>query len=423
MKGVARGAFLLLIIALGWIPAARADDSSNVTDADRVYRNFTREAATVQPGQIRLEVRGMSMGDENNTFLNLNGFPAPKGTEQVEGGIVDFLPSYGLGKSSEIGALVPVITQSLKTPAANGLSQTTSDTDIGDVQLYGKFKREVMPHLSVAAGLELSLPTGIEHKTFGTGEMGVNPFLSARYQMGRFGAGIHAGYEFYTGDVPDIFNYSAEAFFRFTSLWNLHAELSGRLFNDVGRRIDDLVILPGIDFNLTPDLTIRPTGLVGVTGRAIDWGIGAGIAYVFSLPTMTVAQAPPPPPARAPEPEPAPLPTKKKIVLRGVNFDFDKSNIRGDAAPVLDEAVSTLKEYSSINIAVEGHTDGRGSEEYNQGLSERRANAVRDYLASHGVARSRMTAAGFGKTRPVASNDTDEGRAQNRRVELRVTSE
>ncbi|HUI28502.1 MAG TPA: OmpA family protein [Candidatus Kryptonia bacterium] len=422
MKGVARGSFLVMVVALGWIAAARADESSDVTDADRVYRNFTREAATVQPGQIRLEVRGMALGDENNTFLNLNGFPAPQGTDQVEGGIFDFLTSYGLGKSSEVGAVVPVITQSLRTPAAAGLTQTTSDTDIGDVQLYGKFKHQVAQHCSVAGGVELSLPTGIEHKTFGTGELGVNPFVATRYQMGHFGVGIHAGYEMYTGDVPDIFNYSAEAFFRPSSTYNIHAELSGRLFNDVGRRIDDLVILPGIDFNVSPSLTLRPTGLVGVTGRATDWGIGAGVAYTFSAPTMPVAQAAPPP-APVAAPAPAPLPAKKKIVLRGVNFDFDKSNIRADAAPVLDEAASTLKEATTISIAVEGHTDSRGSDEYNQGLSERRANAVRDYLADHGIDKSRMTAAGFGESRPVASNDTDEGRAQNRRVELRVTSE
>ena len=138
---------------------------------------------------------------------------------------------------------------------------------------------------------------------------------------------------------------------------------------------------------------------------------------------LPAPSAPPPAPVVAQAPPPPPPPMKKKIVLRGVNFDFDKSNIRADAAPVLDEAVRTLKEATSITIAVEGHTDSRGSDEYNQGLSERRANAVRDYLASHGISKSRMTAEGFGESRPVASNDTDEGRAQNRRVELRITSE
>jgi outer membrane protein OmpA-like peptidoglycan-associated protein len=132
--------------------------------------------------------------------------------------------------------------------------------------------------------------------------------------------------------------------------------------------------------------------------------------------------APPPPPpapvAAAPPPTPAPI--KKKIVLRGVNFDFDKSNIRPDAVPILDEAAKTLKEYGDVTVSVDGYTDSIGTEEYNQRLSVRRANAVKEYLEKQGVAASRMTARGFGESNPVASNETAEGRAQNRRVELIV---
>jgi outer membrane protein OmpA-like peptidoglycan-associated protein len=128
--------------------------------------------------------------------------------------------------------------------------------------------------------------------------------------------------------------------------------------------------------------------------------------------------APPPPPVAA-APAPAP-PVKKKIVLRGVNFDFDKSDIRPDAVPILDEAAKTLKEYGDVTVSVDGYTDSIGTEAYNQGLSERRANSVKNYLERQGVAGSRMTARGFGESNPVASNATPEGRAQNRRVELIV---
>jgi len=121
----------------------------------------------------------------------------------------------------------------------------------------------------------------------------------------------------------------------------------------------------------------------------------------------------------APAPEAA-APVKKRLVLRGVNFDFDKATIRPDARPVLDEAVRTLKQAGDISVAVEGHTDSRGTVEYNQGLSIRRAQAVADYLVARGIARSRLRVDGYGETRPVASNDTDDGRAQNRRVELSV---
>ncbi|MFI5364994.1 MAG: OmpA family protein, partial [Candidatus Binatia bacterium] len=116
-----------------------------------------------------------------------------------------------------------------------------------------------------------------------------------------------------------------------------------------------------------------------------------------------------------------PPPVKKKIVLRSVHFDFNKSNIRADAQPVLDEAADTLKREKDIQLViVEGHTDGIGSVSYNQKLSGRRADAVRQYLVTHGIADSRIRTEGFGKSRPVASNTTADGRAQNRRVELRV---
>ena len=110
----------------------------------------------------------------------------------------------------------------------------------------------------------------------------------------------------------------------------------------------------------------------------------------------------------------------ERIVLRGVNFDFDKAEIRPDAAIVLDEAVSILAKRSDVTVRVEGHTDATGPEVYNQGLSERRASSVLRYLAEQGLAASQLTSVGFGESQPIATNDTREGRALNRRVELQV---
>jgi OOP family OmpA-OmpF porin len=112
---------------------------------------------------------------------------------------------------------------------------------------------------------------------------------------------------------------------------------------------------------------------------------------------------------------------KRKIVLRGVNFDFDEATIRPDGKPVLDEAIRTLKEEANVKASVEGHTDAVGSDAYNQGLSERRADAVTDYLTAGGIARRRLSPVGFGESKPVASNETEDGRAQNRRVEFRIS--
>jgi OmpA-OmpF porin, OOP family len=107
-----------------------------------------------------------------------------------------------------------------------------------------------------------------------------------------------------------------------------------------------------------------------------------------------------------------------KIRLRGIEFGFDKANIDPAGAAVLEVAIDTLKTCPSLTVHIDGHTDSIGTEAYNKGLSERRAKAVKAYLTSHGIPASRLTAAGHGFSEPIASNDTREGRARNRRVEL-----
>ena len=104
----------------------------------------------------------------------------------------------------------------------------------------------------------------------------------------------------------------------------------------------------------------------------------------------------------------------------GVTFGFNSSTLNPQFTPVLDRVASTLTEYDKTVIEVAGHTDSVGSDSYNQQLSEQRANNVAAYLAGHSVARTRMVTIGAGETRPVATNDTDAGRAQNRRVEITI---
>jgi OOP family OmpA-OmpF porin len=173
-------------------------------------------------------------------------------------------------------------------------------------------------------------------------------------------------------------------------------------------------------------------GIVATSGelerQAEDYAVGIGVgalsgALIGGLfghcafdPQHEMAP-PPPPPAPAPPPPP---PVKRKIILRGVNFDFDKATIRPDAAPILEEAARALQDEPTIDVSVEGHTDAMGTDAYNDRLSERRADAVRDYLIELGVSAPRLMARGFGESQPVATNATDEGRAQNRRVELKV---
>ena len=126
---------------------------------------------------------------------------------------------------------------------------------------------------------------------------------------------------------------------------------------------------------------------------------------------------PPPPIVVTPLPQVAAA-APEKIILRGVHFDFNKADIRSQDAAVLDEAAETLKSHTDVAVNVNGYCDSIGGARYNLRLSQRRADAVVHYLADHGVAESRLSPHGFGKTEFVASNSTEEGRAQNRRVEM-----
>jgi outer membrane protein OmpA-like peptidoglycan-associated protein len=101
-----------------------------------------------------------------------------------------------------------------------------------------------------------------------------------------------------------------------------------------------------------------------------------------------------------------------------VNFEFAKSTLKPDAAPIIAQVVALLTANADYKITIEGHTDNVGRAEANQKLSESRAEAVVEALVKGGIAKDRLAAAGFGATQPVASNDTGEGRAKNRRVEL-----
>ena len=104
----------------------------------------------------------------------------------------------------------------------------------------------------------------------------------------------------------------------------------------------------------------------------------------------------------------------------GLLFAVNSSKLTPDMKTQLRDFAATLNEYDDTNILIDGHTDSTGSDSYNMDLSEDRADAVNDYLTSLGVKRSRLGIRGFGETQPVASNDTDAGRQQNRRVEVSI---
>lgn len=164
--------------------------------------------------------------------------------------------------------------------------------------------------------------------------------------------------------------------------------------------------------------------------REFGAGIAAGAATGALIGTLLghavcdpIDEPPPPPPvAQIPPPPPAPAPPKgtKLATVGEAYFDFNKSQLKPSAEDVLAEAVRSLKQNPEMRVVVEGHADSVGSDAYNQRLSEKRAQAVKVYLVSQGIESARVAVEGLGESRPVASNQTAEGRAKNRRAEIIV---
>jgi OOP family OmpA-OmpF porin len=129
--------------------------------------------------------------------------------------------------------------------------------------------------------------------------------------------------------------------------------------------------------------------------------------------------APATPAAPAPAARPAPASVRQAVVIQAdALFDFDKSVLRPDGRKSIDDALAKLRGVDLELVIATGHTDSRGTDAYNQALSERRAATVKDYLVSKGIPASKITTIGKGESQPVATNKTDEGRQKNRRVDI-----
>src|SRR5262245_46675694 len=168
--------------------------------------------------------------------------------------------------------------------------------------------------------------------------------------------------------------------------------------------------------------------LIGVGIAAAGTAVGAGLGYlVCSLmeeePKPEPRRAPPPPPPPAPRAAPPPAPKepdvcKEMVRIHDIKFENDKAEIQPNASTVLDQTAGALQKCPETRVRLNAYTDANGSDAYNQKLSDRRANAVREYLESQGVAAGRIEAKGLGESNPIADNATAEGRAENRRVEI-----
>lgn len=219
-------------------------------------------------------------------------------------------------------------------------------------------------------------------------------------------------------------------------LLELYSTVQGGLFTGLsgraGKTNGGFLAGLGLDVNVTPQVAV---GLFANFNRAYisarphslyrqvedeqgpadaQWTTaGVSVKYSFRAPEAPPPPPPPPPPLAAPTP-------KTEVILRAVHFDFDKYDLRPDAVPVLDEAVRILKSKGGEVWIIQGHTDSTGAVKYNLKLSLRRAEAVKLYFVKHGIPDERVRIEGLGKSKPLATNATPEGRAQNRRVEIHV---
>jgi OOP family OmpA-OmpF porin len=217
----------------------------------------------------------------------------------------------------------------------------------------------------------------------------------------------NAGLGFVTGDLGKGVHLRAEGRYIYDT-FEARTGASG---------IEDVRVNVGLEFALwdKPEVTVAPEAKTQVVEVVKTTGLedsdGDGIVDSRD-------KCPGTPPNTRVDGDGCPLP--KVLQLKGVTFEFNKSRLRPDSKTVLDTVVEIMKRYPDMQVELAGHTDNVGSDEYNQKLSEQRAESVRQYLINAGIPSGNMTSAGYGEKEPIATNDTDEGRELNRRTELRI---
>lgn len=238
-----------------------------------------------------------------------------------------------------------------------------------------------------------------------------------------------------TGDQEDYLTGAVGWDYRFNENWMFFNE-----FHADSRTINDSHpwdVTGGVRWLSNDSRLAVTTGLTGGFNDAVvDWRVGVGVTYAFgplwgaapapTQPPPPVATATPAPPAptKTPKPEPTKVeaPVEPLPVFKILYFDFDKSDLRPASVTELNKVVDILNKNPNYRLRVEGHACKMGTHEYNQKLSERRANAAKAYLLKQGIAADRVEAIGYGETRPAVPQKDTEREPLNRRVEMIVLS-
>ena len=197
---------------------------------------------------------------------------------------------------------------------------------------------------------------------------------------------------------------------------------SNAIENDLTERTSTALAANNIDVD-TVLLDGRDVTLKGiVASEEIKTKAGEIAADIFGVRTVNnllkIKTLPVPPPVKSIQKK-----LDEVIAIKNIEFETNKTIIKKNSYPILLKVVSILKEYPSISIDIEGHTDSRGNAQHNLELSKKRANAIMDFLTKNGISANRLKTKGFGITKPIADNKTAEGRQKNRRVEFKIIKE
>jgi outer membrane protein OmpA-like peptidoglycan-associated protein len=424
--------FILFFLLVGMAPNARAEtDASGQTyfpSIDDSHYLATYGAETFQQWQFR-----------GGLYLNYARDPVEFGTGGIRrSGIIDDLLmadaffSIGIFDWFQVGVDIPVALymtffDPLSPLQPNPPKQTV--TALGDVRLEMKFRLvDIYKHkIGVSLLPYGTFPTGDGNKFVGNDSFtgGIKAIVEGNI-ADRFWLALNLGYLIRDAVRPaanllqdDQFTYSLGGSLKVVDWFYIIGDAYGAAVakNMFASSVESpLETALGLRFIPIEGLKITAGGAIGITRGygTPEWRGILGASY--TKPRVVALPAPPPPP-------PAPVEIKQKqiIITKKIHFEFDKATIRPISFHILDAVVDIFQNNPQVlRVRVEGHTDAKGSDEYNQKLSDQRANAVRGYLIAHGVDRERLIAVGHGESQPIATNETALGRARNRRVEFHV---
>ena len=320
-----------------------------------------------------------------------------------------------------------------------GYLWSDSDRHVDDDYYYGL---GIGKHLSPEWSLELNAIDGDYDTDLGGGELGITAYSLDALRVFRRASRVSPFLSIGVGYIRDNIDPGPTE-----ESWL--GQAGAGLLIDVAQNAAETFV-----FQLRPEVKARWDFInVGNIDHFVDYSAGLGFQFAFGSPRHMPAPKPAPAPAAAPEPPPPPpppppqdsdhdgvldpqdqcpdtprgvavdavgCPRKDAVTLKGVGFEYNSATLIGDSRPVLDEVAADLKKHPRLKVELQGHTDSKGSDQYNLKLSQRRADAVRDYLLNQGILSNQLSAKGYGEARPKASNDNDAGRAENRRVDMQV---